>query len=567
MEFETDELKMADMESRLREMIIATVRPSIMKIANSKTKMEEIWATLKVYGNQIQEIASEMQLTSERSNLILDFKNRLDDASDRIVHLDLRLSLHEKEIFERLQVLEHKCEMQVGYNSATDRTLERVMQDFDVVHTQHRRLTASLEAATLESRHHINSEAATLKASLSDIVQELQRFQAEVWGPEEHLSDILPPSLRRLDHQMRKIAARCADMAHDLTFLRQLDIQMQRLSASQQEVTVDVKDLAALTTSCREQVVKIAADTQAESRAASNRMAAFTASLTRDLRDNIELETKALKAMHLECEQFTLRSQDGVDVLRNSVEHISAYVSAALKQLHADVDSLEIKRRRDKQTSQDGLKGLQDHLVSAAQVSESTLRGLEHVTSVVSMALQGERISVALDVQDFVDRKATPYVGIREAARSSKAWDVRKKDGLDPTTLTRLIYDPKPVLFQGSSFERAQLCALRERVVHAAQEMLFAGPGTSASALGRKIDEMKVPLPMVPAALGVSADMPLPSRRTPPAGAVSCPGSRGQPSARGSPPPLFDRGEDAHWGKHGTPEDGPHLPALTSAVY
>eukprot|EP00444_Apocalathium_aciculiferum_P017838 CAMPEP_0183469408 /NCGR_PEP_ID=MMETSP0370-20130417/154434_1 /TAXON_ID=268820 /ORGANISM="Peridinium aciculiferum, Strain PAER-2" /LENGTH=230 /DNA_ID=CAMNT_0025661859 /DNA_START=23 /DNA_END=712 /DNA_ORIENTATION=+ len=205
-----EEVRMAEMESKLREMVMDMVRPSVHKIANCKSDMEELFAMLKLQGNQLQEIAAEIQLTSERSNLILDFKHRLDDSADRLSRLDSRLSLHERDVWDRVESLEHKNDMQSGFNSTTDRTLERVMQDFDVVHTQLRRLSDALDAAVMENRNLLNAEAASFKASMMEVTEELHRFHDEVWGPEDCESEIMAPSLRRLDFQTRKIQVRCA---------------------------------------------------------------------------------------------------------------------------------------------------------------------------------------------------------------------------------------------------------------------------------------------------------------------------------------------------------------------
>mmetsp|Transcript_84488 Transcript_84488/g.219993 ORF Transcript_84488/g.219993 Transcript_84488/m.219993 type:complete len:598 (-) Transcript_84488:25-1818(-) len=572
-----EEVRMAEMESKLREMVMDMVRPSVHKIANCKSDMEELFAMLKLQGNQLQEIAAEIQLTSERSNLILDFKHRLDDSADRLSRLDSRLSLHERDVWDRVESLEHKNDMQSGFNSTTDRTLERVMQDFDVVHTQLRRLSDALDAAVMENRNLLNAEAASFKASMMEVTEELHRFHDEVWGPEDCESEIMAPSLRRLDFQTRKIQVRCADMAADLTALRKLDLQMLSVTREQAVVNDTVQDLSVLATDCRDRVIKISIDTKQESKMAANRMAAFTASLMKDVRSSVEHEVQSLKSMHSDMEKFVVQSQASVDSLEQSVKGIADQVSASLKEVHVDLESMETRRRRDKQALQDNIQSVQSRLGSALEAAEGTLRGLEHISSVVSMALQGERMSVAMDVQDFVDRKTTPYVGIRETARATKSWEARNKEGLDPTMLGRLMYEPKQVSFQGSNFERSQLCALREKVIHSAQEMLLQGPAMPSSPRRRKLMDSAATAaaPIVPGALGVTAELPPMGRRSA-QGGVSRPGSRGQPSARGSPQPDRGDGPGSGMGQElgivgvhadSTRMEGTHLPALTAAAY
>mmetsp|Transcript_72935 Transcript_72935/g.235848 ORF Transcript_72935/g.235848 Transcript_72935/m.235848 type:complete len:245 (-) Transcript_72935:94-828(-) len=152
-----------------------------------------------------------------------------------------------------------------------------------------------------------------------------------------------------------------------------------------------------------------------------------------------------------------------------------------------------------------------------------------------------------------------------------------KKEGLDPTMLGRLMYEPKQVSFQGSNFERSQLCALREKVIHSAQEMLLQGPAMPSSPRRRKLMDSAATAaaPIVPGALGVNAELPPMGRRSA-QGGVSRPGSRGQPSARGSPQPDRGDGPGSGMGQElgiagvhadSTRMEGTHLPALTAAAY
>merc|ERR1712146_297579 len=57
-----------------------------------------------------------------------------------------------------------------------------------------------------------------------------------------------------------------------------------------------------------------------------------------------------------------------------------------------------------------------------------------------------------------------------------KAERGKRVPGVDPEALHKILYSPHPIEYQGSPFKRHQLIALREKLVHVAQEVLQQGP-------------------------------------------------------------------------------------------
>merc|ERR1719409_622936 len=100
------------------------------------------------------------------------------------------------------------------------------------------------------------------------------------------------------------------------------------------------------------------------------------------------------------------------------------------------------------------MRDLHSRVCTAVEGSDFLLRGLEHVSGVISMSLQSERMSVALDLQDFVERKDTPYVGVHESpVETSRLRQMRaergiRQPGVDTEMLHRILYRPQSVNYQ-----------------------------------------------------------------------------------------------------------------------
>jgi len=260
-------------------------------------------------------------------------------------------------------------------------------------------------------------------------------------------------------------------------------------------------------------------------------MAAFSANLVREARTSFKEELEHSHKMQREVGDFVLQMKDSLGEHEARVQMLGGQLQAMMKEVRIDLEICDNKRKKDKQATEEQMRQLQSRVVSAFDASESMLKGLEHVTGVVSMSLQSERMSVALDLQDFVERKDTPFLSFRDSSRD-KVRKLKtsgsKQGGLDLDKLQSTTYQPQPISYQGASFERPQLLALREKLVHIAQEALQQGPVT------RKPGPQFTPDMPLAHLSGVTP--PLETRSpTPSAVGVPRPGSRGQPGARGSP--------------------------------
>jgi len=538
-----DEVKMEEMESGLRRLVVELVKPTVLRTTQLQVANEELHELLKNQTEVVAKVEHDMQLTKERSEKIEEFRRELDEFDDRMRETDANIYRIDKETNARLMSLETRYDSQTLWNEATIRSLDRAREDIEVTNTETKRLARSLEAGLQQQKESWMDALKTLTLKLEDVSKDVALRCDEIWGPMENL-EIGAPSLRRSEHQLRRLTHSIQNALDDLAALRRLDDDVRAVSGRQASLNDLFRESTAFVEVLREQIGKIEAESKEDHADASAKFSAYSFRLQEEVRVSFENETQYMSRLGTTLEEHMSEGQHAIQSLEESVRSVSKHVEASMREMHTDIDGVDAKRRKDKQYYAEGLNGAQSRIDAAVDTQASAVKGLEHVSNVIGMSLQSQRIAVALDVQDFVDRKDTPYVGLRPSSeiKVSKTDVPWRKEGLDPTTLCRLAYRPNQIVFNGTYFDRPQLLALREKLVHVAQEVLKEGPsktGAKRALEGPSQEaEAQATPPLVTQLLGAVADAPLTkgdhrSHR----GQISRPGSRGQPSARGTPTP------------------------------
>jgi len=257
--------------------------------------------------------------------------------------------------------------------------------------------------------------------------------------------------------------------------LRQLDSHVKKITGIQEGHGEHLTELTNISTEISNRCDKVDKDLKAEIKRTANLMSAHSASLLQEVRASFSREVKELAALHSDVQVFLKDAEDSLQHVKESLDSTSRYVEASLHEVRLDIESLDGKRDRDKQVLEDSLGTLQQQAESSATSLEQLGRTLEHFSTVLGLSLKGQRMVIALGVQDFVDRKDTTYVGFKKGHTGG----LKFGQGLD--SLTDLPYQPGKVTFQSDTFERPQLLALCEKMVHSGQEALSKGPKRSAS--------------------------------------------------------------------------------------
>uniref|UniRef100_A0A7S4Q2X1 Uncharacterized protein n=1 Tax=Alexandrium monilatum TaxID=311494 RepID=A0A7S4Q2X1_9DINO len=432
-----DEVRLADMETKLREFVLEVVRPTIMRNVKLQTETQWLAEDVRTQSARLEKVCQQIDLLQERSDAVVTFRERLDGFAERSRALEEQLTDQRITTLTRIEQAEEAVDRQKSTCARLGLSVDRVTQDMGELTGSIRKVQAAVDQCGQKSREYMESEHKRVDLLLQGIKEVQQSFANEVWGPEDP-EEFAPPSLRRLDMQMRRAKADIKDALADLAALRRLDGEMTDVK---QKLAVAFERLDEVAASCadhRRRIDKIALDSKHDFKHASNLMAAFTANLMQDIRVGFSAEVKDLQGSYQEIQKFVRDAQAAMAELEQALGSTRRHVEAALRECRTDLEGLEARRRRDRQGLEDGLAGVSGRAGAALEASEATLLGLEHLSGVVGMALQGARMAAALDTSDFADRKASPYVGAHGIASKKKTGLGR--GGLDPEILFRLPY-------------------------------------------------------------------------------------------------------------------------------
>eukprot|EP00927_Polykrikos_kofoidii_P053878 TRINITY_DN48402_c0_g1_i1.p1 TRINITY_DN48402_c0_g1~~TRINITY_DN48402_c0_g1_i1.p1 ORF type:complete len:711 (+),score=114.71 TRINITY_DN48402_c0_g1_i1:87-2219(+) len=485
-----DEVQMAEMEGRLRRMIIDVLKPTVQRATRLQTEYDVLAQRYEAMRVKLHDIMDTIKESKSRTDCIAVFQQQLEKFWSVHHELEAKLAKFERDTSEYIEISSrdfdaHKAQL-FRFGRSVDNTIEEV-GDFK---TQLLDLHVSVEAEILRNKEILLDEVKRVDNDVRDVVEMQKTFMEEVWGP-ENCEDISPPSLHKLDMQMRNANSLLSQAMRDIVDLHRLDTDV--LTIRQQQCTADdqLQALTVMTTKLDKRLDQVSHDTQSDMKRTSNLMSAFSANLMKEARQNVEEDLKKAKKFRDEVQRIIEHSQQGYELLEEGMTSLRSHIEALTKEMRIDMETLEERRKRDKISLEEEMHCLSGRVDGSFDTSESTLRGLEHVSGVLSMSLQSQRMSVALDLQDFVDRMETPYVGVNETDAAHvkpraylRSTDSTRRPGIELAKLVRLSYKPKQLCFVGTTFERAQLLALRERVVHAAQTSLRDGP--VASRVGTK---------------------------------------------------------------------------------
>jgi len=547
LEFEKkeDEVRMAEIESRTRTMILEVLKPTIQKTTRLQYDHEEMTRKYGDLNDKFKEIVRRHEEAKQQWDLILLFREELEGYLDQIKELEGKVAEHQTTVLNRVVDVEQSCDLQKSACQRLTRSSERMSQEIEKLHTHMKTSESTLESRIQRNKDHTSTELNKVNIEILELQKNLQSGITEIWGSEE--SDSKRPSLWRLDWELKQAKEKLSTAVENISYLQRLDGEMSKLTDRQEEVESFLGDVRSTSDALKERMEEIAVETKEDFNRFSNMSAVSTANLLKSARENFRDELKESQKLRQDVQDFVGQTQNIIQNLGGSIEVNTKQVEALIREMRTDLEAVDGKRRKDKQGLEEEFYILQANSNTTQESTEAVLSGLEHLTSIIGMMLQGEKISMSMDLQDFLERQDTPYVGVRDQVinRNESVRQTPRRGGLDPAWLYRMTYQPKAIKFQGMTLERPQLLALREKFVHSAQEILQNGPPKSDSRKGGGSPSRRLGTPgqtsvSTTQVLGQAAELPPSTAQTQlrslsRGSHMGRTASRGQPSSRGTP--------------------------------
>merc|ERR1719161_351934 len=111
---------------------------------------------------------------------------------------------------------------------------------------------------------------------------------------------------------------------------------------------------------------------------------------------------------------FMQETQRSVTHLEELVAASQGQAEAMITEVRNEMEELNKKRKRDRSNADLETKALKHRLGGVFQSSDQVLKGLEHLTNVISVMLESERQAAALEIQDDIDRTKVALMGYKE---------------------------------------------------------------------------------------------------------------------------------------------------------
>jgi len=530
-----DELKLAAMECRVREMVLEVTKPTVERAVKLQNHCDHLSMLLQAQGTWLLGLSEEVKDTQSKVDIVSQFKGQMDSFWQDHMNLEVKFEQHKQDSQKQIEQNARHCQSLKTSTELIAKQFERTQEDADIFRKDLFGMKQNVDLCLKRCKDYCDTQMKQMDFKVAELKELQKAMLEEILGP-ENPNELSPPSLRRFDMQIRQLQRMIKEALEELRHMRLLDGQLQKVTAIQEKHEIRLTGHDAEEKGLKQSLDDLGKELRAQLKRTANLMAAYTSNLMHDVRGSFSKEVDALRDTSQDVQKFLKDTEDKVNDLGVALHGCGKHLEASLREVRTDLEGNDAKRKRDKQGLEESIGSLHKQVFSSKDTSEKMSKGLEHICSVIGMNLQGQRMGIALMVQDYVDRKEVQYVGIKKDKDGSKSERGTAKV-IDLQQLSRLPYHPSSVSFQGAQFERPQLLALSEKLVHAAQEVLMKGPSESANG-NREASRSNRP----------------PSRQDTPGGddlqgygyrptdfavanrpPVARPGSRGQPSARGSP--------------------------------
>jgi len=477
-----DEVRQAELEVKLRDMVLEVTAPTVERSVRLQNHCDHLSSRLQMQHQILMAMADDVRESKEQLDLVSHFKIQLDAFWESQRDLEVKLAKHTKEVMSKVEESAQQCGMLLSTTNLLNKQITRTQEDSDGLRNDITKMQANLDLGIKKNKEHVDSELKKMEFNISQMKKMHQDLSDEIWGPEE-VTELSPPSLRRFDMQTRKLETTIRDVLQELLQLRLLDGHVKKVTEIQNQHDTQLLTLTADHKALDDRVEQNNKETKADIKKTTNLMAAYSANMMKDVRGTFSNEVKELSNLHEDVQRFLKQTEESLKTLDEALQTGGRTLEAAMREVRLDIEGLDARRKRDKLGLEDNIDVLQKQVSGSVDSADQLLKGLEHMSGVLGMSLQGQRMVVALGVQDYIDRKDQTLVGLKkqDGTRILKGGKQATKLGLDD--LTRSTYHPHSISFQGSSFERPQLLALCEKLIHAGQEVLSKGPNGPAAAM------------------------------------------------------------------------------------
>mmetsp|Transcript_39520 Transcript_39520/g.92958 ORF Transcript_39520/g.92958 Transcript_39520/m.92958 type:complete len:715 (-) Transcript_39520:30-2174(-) len=487
------EILVAEVENRIRQLVIRMIRPALTQTADISQKMEDISNLVEVHEAALHTVEKMKEEVGSVSELMAVVQKQLHTQSEQARVFETQTVADINKLRSGLYDVKAQQEEQLVSLRQLDREVARAWEETARLQTQHdeavRKLTENTNAHTRQTERD--------RKEVGGRIDELQKRH------EELAQELLSESSGRLC-KLKADIDRTWNFVQPITELQDdVGRALQRTDELESMLKQDEEALAR----CRLDMASTEANFDKkyehfaeELHSVSAKFAAHHAGLLKDFRKNCMEELTHLREAQSKLQEQEVHFEAVLGDLKVVVGDEKKRIDAMHKVMAAEMDEIQKRRKKERLSMDVDLREMKKELSQQDSVIASMSSSLEHVGKVLHLVLEGERIVSSLELQDFLDRsseywlrapggpcrRAAPAVPGVEALPHRPTADLREESvELDPRkpTLVKDKYLPGPVQHNGSIYERRDLLVLFHKLVQKAQQGLAKGPLSNSQLL------------------------------------------------------------------------------------
>jgi len=507
------ELHLAHMETRLRAAVTELVEPTVQKMTVLASEVEHLTTSVSRHMKELDSLHLGQLRFQEQVGAVSQMK-------EEMLKWDSQRKIYEAAVDENLEATQHKLDAMRFALKQKESTLHHLNRNLDRVASEVNRLLEDQDAVreVCESRvdeqsKRLNQFKAEAEVRFATMERQHNALSDELWGDEL--------SLAKVAGELRKTNATFGKLEDAVAALQDSKAEAVQLEKLRADVAKMVHETNTATSQMRQTVGEVVNDVREHFRTASETVASHNASFVKQVREEYQAELERSSELREEVKTFMLRASQSVESLELRVDEVGSKANALAAEAREELEELNRRRKRDKTSAENELKGLKKRLGGVFDNSDAVLRGIEHIYSVLEPVLESELMQCALEKQDAIDRDRISLMGVkddeltlarsthtqpqqprpecrvrtpsggskpRENAQGAQKPVVRVDNrcvscsGQAPLVLAAfkmacLHYAPSAVDHRGQVVERHELLERREHLLLTANRSLLRGPG------------------------------------------------------------------------------------------
>mmetsp|Transcript_6004 Transcript_6004/g.14338 ORF Transcript_6004/g.14338 Transcript_6004/m.14338 type:complete len:564 (+) Transcript_6004:67-1758(+) len=488
------EVEMAEFETRIRKFVLDLMEPTIHKASQQQLEIDNIRASVEKHAKSINDVMLMSVKAEQQISVVEHFREEMSKwdvqrrSQEAKVAEDIAFMKHELDGFR------YNLERKESAINALQRTVDRLVGEMHRLQDSQDQLRKYCEDRIDTQSKAINNARTDIEVKLIALETKHNSLADELWGEETGLAKVQGDLSKtngivmQLSDEMKKVQKNKAAVTH--------------LERVQEEVNELIREASSNVTALKQTVGNVVNDVKEHFRTASNTIAAHNATMIAEVRSSYQEELNHSAKLRSEVMKFMQETQENITHLEGVVQVSREQTEALVKEVRLEVEDLNKKRKRDKANGDIESKALKKRLAGVFETSELVMKSMEHLTGVMGVLVESNRVQACLEIQDDTDRRKVALMGYKEmpgghhtGSKGKKLPTAGNRDppviGVDNRCLSCsgqaatvlagfkiacLQYKPAPVKYMAQTYERHELLQIRHDLLEQAHEQIQGGP-------------------------------------------------------------------------------------------